>query len=191
MLLHVLTTVAATRLKQLNHQLCLCADGAGLETAVILAASKHTMAPPRRSGSGAAGNLNAAGGAGGYDEAFKLNQQLKFCQQLHSLQQQLCAETFLSDELLGSLYALSQFCATPACALQQITAAYPEVSASERASLAGPKQQRSSLNNNSGRKLTHAVACVMLCVSQHHTPPSVCCQGAALRQAASPQGDAH
>lgn len=62
------------------------------------------------------------------DEALRYNQQLQFCKQLHSLQTQLCEDTYLSDELLNSLYALGKFCKTPACALQQLAATYPEVS---------------------------------------------------------------
>lgn len=61
------------------------------------------------------------------DEALRYNQQLQFCKQLHCLQVQLCEDTYLSDELLNSLYALGKFCKTPACALQQLAATYPEV----------------------------------------------------------------
>ena len=65
--------------------------------------------------------------AGGMDEALRYNQQLQFCKQLHHLQQQLCEDTHLSDELLNSLYALGKFCKTPACCLQQLAGTYPEV----------------------------------------------------------------
>lgn len=61
------------------------------------------------------------------DEALRYNQQLQFCKQLQCLQQQLCEDTYLSDELLGSLYALGKFCSTPACVLQQVASSYPEV----------------------------------------------------------------
>jgi hypothetical protein len=64
---------------------------------------------------------------GGMDEALRYNQQLQFCKQLQCLQQQLCEDTYLSDELLGSLYALGKFCSTPACVLQQVASSYPEV----------------------------------------------------------------
>lgn len=65
------------------------------------------------------------------DEALRYNQQLQFCKQLQCLQQQLCEDTYLSDELLGSLYALGKFCKTPACTLQQLAASYPEVGRGE------------------------------------------------------------
>lgn len=73
------------------------------------------MAPNRRST------------ACGMDEALRYNQQLQFCNQLHCLQQQLCEDTYLSDELLNSLHALGKFCQTPACVLQQLSASFPEV----------------------------------------------------------------
>jgi hypothetical protein len=74
------------------------------------------MAPTRRST------------AGGMDEALRYNQQLQFCKQLQCLRDCLCEDTYLSDELLNSLYALGKFCKTPACALHQLAATYPEVS---------------------------------------------------------------
>lgn len=63
------------------------------------------------------------------DEALRYNQQLQFCKQLHCLQVQLCEDTYLSDELLNSLYALGKFFKTPACVLQQLAATYPEFAA--------------------------------------------------------------
>jgi len=72
------------------------------------------MAPPRRS-------------AGGMDEALRYNQQLQFAKLCEAIQQQLCQDTYLADELLNSLYALGKFCKTPACALQQLASTYPEV----------------------------------------------------------------
>lgn len=62
-------------------------------------------------------------------EALRYNQQLQFCKQLQAAQQQLAADAFASDELLASLYAMGKFCATPACVLQQLAGAYPEVGA--------------------------------------------------------------
>lgn len=61
------------------------------------------------------------------DEALRYNQQLQLCKQLCAAQQLLCQDTYLSDELLNSLYALGKFCKTPACALQQLASTYPEV----------------------------------------------------------------
>lgn len=62
------------------------------------------------------------------DDALRYQQQLQLCKQLHVLQQQLCEQTQLSDDLLASLYALHKFCSTPSCCLVQIAVEFPEVS---------------------------------------------------------------
>ncbi|KAF8063811.1 hypothetical protein HT031_003668 [Scenedesmus sp. PABB004] len=70
-----------------------------------------------------------AGAGGGMDDALRQHQHLQFCRQLEALQAQLCEETYLSGELLASVYALGKYCATPASPLAQLAAAFPEFAA--------------------------------------------------------------